>query len=161
MNQPRFANGQLRRLAQEAMDQVAVIHRTAFDVRLPWLAGLHTPAEDRAFFHGHVFATCEAWGAIDGDLIGFIAFREGWIDHLYVLPQRQNQGVSTALLQRAKSASTTLMLWTFQRNVPARRFYERQGFVAVRQTDGSGNNEREPDVLYRWHAAGAALSPGD
>jgi hypothetical protein len=45
------------------------------------------------------------------------------------------------------------MLWTFQRNAPARRFYEKEGFVAVRETDGSGNEEREPDVLYLWKRA--------
>jgi hypothetical protein len=45
------------------------------------------------------------------------------------------------------------MLWTFQRNALARRFYEKEGFVAVRETDGSGNEEREPDVLYLWKRA--------
>lgn len=43
-----------------------------------------------------------------------------------------------------------LNLWTFQRNRRARRFYELNGFAAVRETDGSSNEEKEPDVLYRW-----------
>jgi GNAT superfamily N-acetyltransferase len=134
------------------MDQAAVVHRKSFDERLPWLSGLHTPDDDRTFFRERVFAECEVWGAIDGEVIGFIAFREGWIDQLYVLPQRQNQGVGHALLQLAKAASPRLSLWTFQRNEPARRFYEKHGFVAVKQTDGRGNEEREPDVLYQWQA---------
>jgi putative acetyltransferase len=83
-------------------------------------------------------------------MIGFIAFREGWIDQLYVLPARQNRGAGRSLLQVAKAASPELMLWTFQRNLAARRFYERHGFVPVSETDGSRNEEREPDVLYRW-----------
>jgi putative acetyltransferase len=140
----------LRRLSRDEMEQAAVIHRTAFDERLPWLAGLHTPAEDRAFFEERVFAECAVWGAVDDGVIGFIAFREGWIDQLYVLPHRQSQGVGRALLGIAKDVSSSLMLWTFQRNAPARRFYEKQGFVAVRETDGSRNEEREPDVLYLW-----------
>jgi hypothetical protein len=41
-------------------------------------------------------------------------------------------------------------LWTFRRNEDARRFYERLGFCVVELTDGSGNEEREPDVLYAW-----------
>jgi putative acetyltransferase len=45
-----------------------------------------------------------------------------------------------------------LHLWTFQRNDRARRFYEGRGFVLVRQTDGSGNEEKEPDALYVWEA---------
>ena len=46
-------------------------------------------------------------------------------------------------------------LWTFQVNARARRFYERNGFVAVEFTEGSGNQERQPDVRYEWPAARA------
>jgi ribosomal protein S18 acetylase RimI-like enzyme len=91
-------------------------------------------------------------GAIEDEMIGFIAFRRGWVDQLYVLPHRQGEGAGGALLQVAKAASPSLMLWTFERNEQARRFYERHGFVAVRETDGSDNDEREPDVLYQWPA---------
>jgi putative acetyltransferase len=140
----------LRRLSRDEMDPVAVVHRTAFDERLPWLAGMHTPDQDRAYFRDRVFDECEVWGAIDDALIGFIAFREGWVDQLYVLPHRQGQGVGGSLLGVAMAAFADLQLWTFQRNAGARRFYEKQGFVAVQETDGSRNMEREPDVLYRW-----------
>jgi ribosomal protein S18 acetylase RimI-like enzyme len=147
----------VRRLSLDEADQVAIIHRTAFDERLPWLAGRHTPAQDRAYFRDQVFAACKVYGAIDEAIVGFIAFREGWIDHLYVLPQHQRRGAGHALLQVAKAASSSLLLWTFQQNGRARRFYEQHGFVAVEQTDGGGNEEREPDVLYRWQrAAGSA-----
>jgi GNAT superfamily N-acetyltransferase len=139
----------LRRLTRDEMDQVAVVHRIAFDERLPWLAGLHTPAQDRIFFRDRVFAACEVWGAIDDELVGFIAFRPEWIDQLYVLPHRQGQGIGRALLGIAMEASASLQLWTFQQNSGARRFYEKRGFVAVEETDGTRNMEREPDVLYR------------
>jgi putative acetyltransferase len=140
----------LRRMSLDDVDRVAFIHRASYDERLFWLAGRHTPVEDRRFFRDRVFASCEVWGAIDEETIGFIAFRAGWVDHLYVLPDRQRRGVGGALLDIAKAASPSLRLWTFQRNAPARRFYEGQGFVAVAETDGSRNEEREPDVLYRW-----------
>jgi putative acetyltransferase len=143
---------QIRRLCLDEMDAVAIIHRTAFDERLPWLAGLHTPAEDRSFFRDHVFPACEVWGSIDQVVTGFIAFRPGWIDQLYVLPEWQGQGVGQELLAIAKAASSSLQLWTFRRNTGARQFYARQGFAAVMETDGSRNEEREPDVLYRWEA---------
>src|SRR5258707_6264072 len=72
---------------------------------MPWLAGLHTPAGDRCYFREHVFQRCEVWGALDNTgLIGIIAFREDWIDHLYVLPSAKGHGVGTALLDTAKSA---------------------------------------------------------
>ena len=143
----------VKRLSLAEMDHAAVILRTAFDDRLPWLSGLHTPEEDREFFRRYVFANCEVWGAIDNEAIGFIAFREGWIDHLYVLPARQKQGVGEALLEVAKVAWPDLKLWTFQKNLPARVFYEKRGFSLIEETDGGGNEEREPDVLYRWRKA--------
>jgi GNAT superfamily N-acetyltransferase len=141
----------IRRLEQAEMAAAARVHRAAFDDRLPWLAGLHTPDEDRAFFSGHVFATCEVWGAWDvASLTAFIAFREGWVDHLYVLPSHQARGLGGRLLQIAKDRQPELSLWTFQRNALARRFYEARGFAVIEMTDGARNDEREPDVLYGW-----------
>jgi len=144
----------LRCLSLAEMDQAAVIHRTSFDARLPWLAGLHTPDEDRAFYRMHVFKTCQVWGALqDGSLAGFIAFREGGVDQLYVLPGQQRRGMGRALRRVAMTTSPRLDLWTFQRNIQARRFYESHGFAVIQETDGSRNEEREPDVLYRWSRA--------
>jgi putative acetyltransferase len=133
------------------MDGAARVLRASFDERLPSLAGIHTPAEDRAFFREQVFPTCQVWGAFeDSVLIGVVAFRPGWLDHLYILPVSQGRGIGSALLNVAMAAEPELQLWTFQQNEGARAFYERRGFTLVRMTDGAENEEREPDVLYRW-----------
>jgi GNAT superfamily N-acetyltransferase len=137
------------------MDAVARVHRIAFDDRLPWLAGLHTPEEDRWFYRERVFVFCEVWGGSeDNAVIGFIAFREDWIDQFYVLPAGQGRGLGSALLTVAKTAFPRLQLWMFQRNHAARRFYERRGFVLAEETDGSRNEEREPDARYVWSRSG-------
>jgi len=141
----------LRQLKLEDMDAAARVVRTAFDQALPSLAGLRTPEEDQWFFRERVFNTCEMWGAFDGAAMrGIIAFREGWIDQLYVLPEAQRRGVGKDLLQVAQNAFDRLQLWTFQRNAPARRFYEARGFALIQETDGAGNDEKEPDALYLW-----------
>jgi GNAT superfamily N-acetyltransferase len=99
------------------MDTAAAVHRASFDRALPWLAGLHTPAEDRVFYRNQVFKSCEVWGAErQSKLVGIIAFREDWIDQLYVLPDAQGHGVGSDLLQIAQDAFPLLNLWTFQRN---------------------------------------------
>ena len=75
----------------------------------------------------------------------------GWIDHLYVAPDRLAEGIGGRLLELAMAMSDGyLELWTFQVNDRARHFYERKGFEAVELTDGGGNEEREPDVRYAW-----------
>ncbi len=62
----------------------------------------------------------------------------------------QGRGARSRLLGIAKAAQESLSLWTFQRNEGARRFYEFHGFAAVAETDGAGDEAREPDLLYRW-----------
>ncbi|QDF38367.1 GNAT family N-acetyltransferase [Bradyrhizobium symbiodeficiens] len=144
----------LRQLVLADMDAAARVHRTAFDQAMPWLAGLHTPDEDRWFYRERVFPTCRVWGWFDEDeLMGIIAFREGWVDQLYVRPVAHGRGVGTDLLNVAKGVHDRLELWTFQRNAPARRFYEARGFMLVKQTDCRRNEEREPDIRYRWSRA--------
>jgi GNAT superfamily N-acetyltransferase len=143
----------LRKLELADMNGAALVLRSAFDHALPWLAGLHTPEEDRWFFRERLFKTCELWGAFDpAGMVGIVAFRAGWIDQLYVLPAAQRQGVGTRLLQVAQRSFPRLQLWTFQRNLQARRFYEARGFELVEETDGSRNEEKEPDARYVWPA---------
>jgi GNAT superfamily N-acetyltransferase len=140
-----------RRLLLSDMEAAARVHRTSFDHALPWLTGLHTPDEDRWFYRERVFTTCQVHGAFEGGaLVGIIAFRSDWIDQLYVLPEAQGGGVGSELLQIAKRACERLQLWTFQRNLRARRFYEARGFALVEETDGAGNEEKEPDARYLW-----------
>jgi GNAT superfamily N-acetyltransferase len=148
----------LRQLRLADMDAAARVHRASFDHALPWLTGLHAPDEDRWFYRERVFKTCALWAAFEGDLMtGIIAFRDDWIDQLYVLPDAQGRGNGTALLQVAQRAFDRLQLWTFQRNANARRFYEAKGFALVEKTDGAGNEEKEPNARYLWtRASGGA-----
>ena len=141
----------LRKLELADMDVAAQVHRIAFDEALPWLTGRHTPQEDRWFFRKRLFMTSQLWGAFDGaQMTGIIAFRDDWVDQLYVLPSWQQREIGTRLLQIAQRALPRLYLWTFQGNVRARRFYERRGFLLVEETDGARNEEKEPDALYFW-----------
>ena len=144
----------LRQLELADMDAAALVHRTPLDRALPWLAGFHTPEEDRRFFSNHVFRTCTVWGAFEhGVMTGMIAFHQDWIDQLYVLPEAQRRGIGTQLLQVAQQTFDRLQLWTFQRNTQARRFYEARGFALVEETDGARNEEKEPDARYLWSRA--------
>ncbi len=141
---------EVARLARNDMKCAARVMRAA-----SWFRALHTPDEDHAFFRDIVFDRCEVWGARQATkLLGIVAFRQGWVDHLYVVPGNQGCGVGTALLNVAKMRYPQLQLWTFQGNAKARAFYERRGFVAAEETDGSRNEEREPDVRYEWHRIG-------
>jgi len=122
-----------RRLGLEDMDRAAAVHRASFDHALPAHAGLHTPEEERSFFRERTFATCQLWGYFDNQLIGIIAFREGWVDQLYVLASSQRRGIGAALLAIAPGQFPSLSLRTFQRNKAALGFYEKQGFTLAKE----------------------------
>jgi GNAT superfamily N-acetyltransferase len=133
------------------MAAVAVLHRLTMRTSLPFLPHLHSPEDDLAFFRERLFPTNDVWVAEqDGASIGYAAHADGWLNQLYVHPDHQGQGIGAALLAEVMAGVDSLQLWTFQNNASARRFYERRGFVLVRLTDGAGNEEREPDALYRW-----------
>jgi ribosomal protein S18 acetylase RimI-like enzyme len=72
-----------------------------------------------------------------------------WIDQLYVHPDFVSHGIGAALLASVISSDAkSIRLYTFEQNTRARLFYERRGFVAIAFSDGHGNEEKCPDVLY-------------
>jgi GNAT superfamily N-acetyltransferase len=148
----------LRRAGGDDGAAVAVVFGAA---RAPmrYLPVLHSAAEHLAFFSGSVLPTSVVTVAeVDGgegppELVAFSAVKDGWLDHLYVIPSHQGRGIGGALLARAMGENPAgLTLWAFAENRRAIAFYERAGFVEVLRTDGSGNEERVPDVQMRWES---------
>ena len=92
------------------------------------------------------------WVAVDhGAVVALMLVKPGELDQLYVRPDRLGEGIGRRLLDVAKEQSPDgLFLYTFQVNDRARRFYERNGFVAEWFGDGEANEERQPDVRYAW-----------
>ena len=114
---------------------------------------VHSDDEVHAWFAGVVMREREVWVAdtSDGTLVGVMVLDGRSVDQLYLEPGWTGRGIGARLLDQAKSRSPGgLVLWAFVSNLAARRFYEREGFVEVEQTDGSGNKERAPDVRYEW-----------
>jgi putative acetyltransferase len=129
--------------------QVARIFGVTRKHDLAYLPDLHTPDENIAFFT-KVFHQDRIVVAVEDGIVGFCAFREGWVDHLYVTPEFQDRGIGTELLRHAMQTYSKFQLWVFQKNSGARRFYERRGFILAEETSGSENEEKEPDVRYIW-----------
>jgi len=134
-------------------DAAMAVHLTSISAALPGIAHPHTEVEDSAWIRG-VFARQSVWLALDGAAVVGIASCDGeWLTQLYLLPAYTGCGIGKQLLDRILAETPALKLWTFARNAGARRFYERNGFVAVEFGDGSGNEEREPDVRFERRPA--------
>jgi GNAT superfamily N-acetyltransferase len=117
-----------------------------------YLPELHSRDEDVVFFSTRVLPSSRVTLAdLAGEVVAFSAVKDGWLDHLYVVPARQGGGIGRALLRRAMNENPGgLSLWAFVANHRAITFYGRAGFVEVLRTDGSANEEGEPDVQMRW-----------
>lgn len=94
----------------------------------------------------------ECWILEDNmGISAFMLLEPGWLDQLYVRPDKIGLGLGSILLNKAKELMPEgIKLWTFQSNLLAHKFYERHGFTAIERTDGLHNEERSPDVCYEW-----------
>lgn len=132
---------------------IAKIFRTSRQYFLPYLPQLHSFEEDVAYYSDVVLKESNVWCAEqNGILIGFCAFRDGWLDHLYCLPTHVGNGLGSRFLGKAKDRQAHLNLWVFQQNTNAILFYQKHGFTKIKETDGSNCEEKVPDALYRWES---------
>jgi chorismate mutase/GNAT superfamily N-acetyltransferase len=97
-------------------------------------------------------AARETWVAErDGALVGYAVVDPTWLDSLYVRPDLTGGGIGAALLDLVKGLRPDgFGLWVFETNTRAQAFYRRHGLVVVRRTDGSDNEEHEPDLEMAW-----------
>ncbi|MFT7134771.1 GNAT family N-acetyltransferase [Sulfitobacter sp.] len=115
-----------------------------------WMPRIHTRAEDIAHAARMIDLGRVHVAEDNGKVVGFCARNGDDLDALYVASEKRGQGVGAALLRHAQTVVDRLELWTFQANEGAQRFYLRHGFVELQRTDGSGNDERLPDIQYEW-----------
>lgn len=113
--------------------------------------GVHTDAAVAQWLDQRLQSD-DVWVAEAGQRpVGYARFTASWLDDLYVVPDSAGQGVGTALLDLVKAQRAGgFCLWVFEMNTPARRFYAHHGLVELERTDGSGNEEKQPDIKMVW-----------
>lgn len=143
----------IRDYRPEDFDAVTILWRIAREKSLPEFQRLkgHFFYEDRDYFRDHVLKENKVF-VVEGEdcPVAFMAMRDDFVDHLYVHPDYQNQGLGKLLLDYARQLSPDhIWLYTLQINMNAREFYERNGFTADKY-GVSPPPESEPDVEYHW-----------
>ena len=114
-----------------------------------WMPKLHSAAEDLHFAQ-HLIANRTTRVLRMPQVAGFLARKDDEIEALYLAPAARGLGYGRQLLAEAKAACPHLTLYTFQANLPAQRFYARQGFTEIARSDGDDNAEHLPDLRLVW-----------
>ncbi|MFI1370599.1 GNAT family N-acetyltransferase [Streptomyces longwoodensis] len=151
----------LRRATAADAPAVADVYLRSFTAALPTVVRPRTDDEVRTYIRDVVVPHRDTWVAVhtgnhgsasgSGEVVGLMVLDGTLLSQLYLAPEWRGRGIGDRFVSLARQRSPHgLTLWTFQVNEPAHRFYERHGFTAVEFTDGSGNEEREPDVRYVW-----------
>ncbi|MCP3766044.1 MULTISPECIES: GNAT family N-acetyltransferase [unclassified Streptomyces] len=141
-----------RALPADAVPSADVWLRS-FAAALPGVVRPRSDDEVHGYFRHVLVPLCETWvaEAEGGGVVGVMVLEGEELAQLYLAPEWRGRGLGDRFLALAKEHRPEgLSLWTFQVNGAAHRFYERHGFEAVEWTDGSRNEEREPDVRFVW-----------
>ena len=115
---------------------------------------MHTDEEHRGYY-ARQFAQADVtvWVAeSDAGPLGWAICTPTFLEGLYVRSDLKGQGIGSLLLDVVEATHPEgFELWVFESNTGARRLYERRGLVEVERTDGSGNEEKSPDLRMAWH----------
>lgn len=156
--EPAPADLRIRRAVPADAEEITRVFLASRAAAMPYLPRLHTDEQTRSWIETAVLPGTTTWVAERGTppaIVGFASLSgdRSVLDHLYLHPDAQHEGVGSALLATVKEAAPDgLSLHVFQRNHAARRFYEHHGFRPGELSDGSRNEENEPDMTYHWSA---------
>lgn len=144
----------IRRAEPEDARRVAQIYLQARKVFLPYAPLTHREADVQSWVQNHLIPQGNVFvREAQGQIQAFLAVSDDgntrWIDHLYVIPGAEGQGLGSELMRWAlPQLRSPVQLYCFKANHGARRFYERLGFRAKHFGGGREHEEGVPDVLY-------------
>lgn len=116
------------------LDQAAAVHAAAWkdshrSFCSPEFVALHTPERQKAYLQSKITDGGRIYMLVEDAPVGIVSVTGSLIGDLYVLPEKQDMGFGTKLLQFAvRQCPQTPTLWILENNDRAKRFYRRAGF---------------------------------
>lgn len=118
----------------ENLFQAAVIHSESWkdshrSFCTPDFVELHTPERQQKYLSDKMSRGSQLYMLVEDKPIGIVSVTGNLIEDLYVIPDKQNMGYGTKLLQYAVEKCTEPpTLWILENNERAERLYQRAGF---------------------------------
>ena len=114
----------------------------------PDFIDMHTPQHQRQYLHRKMANGSRVYMLIDGTPVGIVSVTGSLIEDLYVLPEKQNMGYGTALLQYAiGQCAGKPTLWILENNIGAARLYRRMGFRETGKTNAITDELNEVELI--------------
>ncbi len=105
--------------------------------------------QERANIRDRWIPQAETWVyEHEGEVIGFISLIGNEVGGLFLTPNRHGQGFGRALMDHAKGIHNELEVEVFKENGIGRQFYDRQGFVTVKEIVDEETGNRL--IRLRW-----------
>ncbi len=147
------ATGIIRPATLDDMPACAAILNEWIDTT-EWMPRVHSHDDVERHYSEFVFKEREVFITDHADeVLGYFCLSDDdFITSFYVKAGERSAGLGEKMMDHAKELRPNgLKLWTFVANMDAQRFYEREGFVEEKRTEGD-NEEGLPDILYAWQA---------
>lgn len=123
----------IRKYKDSDVDAVVSVWRTASDLAHPFLSKAFQDKEQGNVRNVYPqFA--QIWvKEIDGKTVGFIALIENEVGAIFLDPKLHGQGLGREMMDYAIQQKGSVTLDVFKENALGRRFYDRYGFVAIKE----------------------------
>ena len=104
----------------------------------------------KQMMHDTYLPNSDSWVyEVDGDILGFISYYQGFIPALFVSPSTQSQGIGKQLLNSLKQQYNPLQLTVYAENPRAHQFYLKQGFQEVERKVCQHTGHQE--IVMDWN----------
>ena len=146
----------LEAFSEEHVRELVLMWRESFEFGVGVTDPHPIEEQERAVFTVVVPNNAIRVAFIERQMVGFVAASATSVSQLYVRKGLHRRGIGSRLLEWAKGQSGgSLWLYTFERNLGARAFYEHHGFKIV--TRGHEPNWKLDDLRYEWVSKGNAI----
>ena len=112
---------------------------------------MHTPERQQGYLLSKMNGGTKFYMLADKEPVGIVSVTNSLIEDLYVLPDMQNMGYGTKLLQYAAGQCTdTPTLWILENNSNAERLYRRMGFQETGRKISTANGLDEIEFALSY-----------
>jgi hypothetical protein len=103
----RMSDVELRRATDADAEAVADVFIDSFRAALPTVRRAHDDADVRRYVRDVLVAQTECWVAVDGSgrVVAMMSLKPGWVEQLYVAPDRLGDGIGRRVIGLAKERS--------------------------------------------------------